>query len=94
MNMYWKYQKYHWKSWLSAVLFSLFCGPVVILINFIFLSIAYCYDRSRAEKEMKKSQYHSEIIDAVREQLLELFSTGHLTCSDRADCPVTAADRL
>ena len=68
MNMYWKYQKYHWKSWLSAALFSLFCGPVVILINFIFLSIAYCYDRSRAEKEMKKNQYHSEIIDAINKR--------------------------
>ena len=68
MNMYWKYQKYHWKSWLSAVLFSLFCGPVVILINFIYLSIAYCYDRSRAEKEMKKDQYHSEIIDAINKR--------------------------
>ena len=68
MNMYWKYQKYHWKSWLSAVLFSLFCGPVIILINFIFLSMAYYYDRSRAEKEMKKNQYHSEIIDAINKR--------------------------
>ena len=39
-----------------------------LLINFIFLSIAYCYDRSRAEKEMKKDQYHSEIIDAINKR--------------------------
>ena len=68
MNLYWKYQRYHWKSWLTSILFSIFFGPVVIFINFIFLSLAYCYDRSWAEKEIKKDQHHSEIIDAINKR--------------------------
>ena len=68
MSLYCKYQRYHWKSWLTSIFFSIFFGPVVILINFIFLSLAYCYDRSRAEKEIKKDQHHSEIIDAINKR--------------------------
>ena len=66
--MYWKYQKYHWKSWLSSALFSIFFGPVVLIINLIFLSLAYWYDRNRAEKEINKDQRHSEIIDAINKR--------------------------
>ena len=53
---------------MSSALFSIFFGPVVLFINFIFLSLAYWYDRSQAEKEINKDQRHSEIIDAINKR--------------------------
>ena len=40
----------------------------MLLINLIFLSLAYLYDRNRAEKEINKDQRHSEIIAAINKR--------------------------
>ncbi len=69
MNYYWKYQKYHWKNWLSSFLLSILFGPVIFFLNCIFMSIAYYFDRNNAEKEMKMELRHNEIIDAINTQI-------------------------
>ncbi len=66
MNLYLKYQKYHWKFWLSTLLFALFFGPTAIAFSFCFITLAYFYDRHRAETALEKENRHKEVIDAIQ----------------------------
>lgn len=67
MNLFWKYHKYHWKAWMSAILLSIILGVGVLIINMLIISLAYWYDRFKAEKEIKAEKKHQEIISTFKE---------------------------
>lgn len=65
MNLYFKYNLYHWRTLLTGLLFSIIFGPVALTLIWLLITVTFLYDYHSAVKELEVEKRHHEILRAV-----------------------------
>jgi hypothetical protein len=67
MNLFFKYNLYHWRTWFTGLVLSIILGPVGFALIWLLITSAFLYDYHNAVKDLKIEKRHREILKTINQ---------------------------